>query len=146
MGKLSVSRACHTASLAIALALSFASTSATADVVAVVSSKSAITALSKPQLTDIFLGRVSRFPNGGQVVPLDQAEGSAARERFYTKVAGRTAAQMKAYWSKIIFTGRGQPPTEVSDGVELKKRLAANVEAIGYMDESLVDDSVRVIP
>jgi hypothetical protein len=53
---------------------------------------------------------------------------------------------MKAYWSKIIFTGRGQPPTEVSDGAELKKRLAANAEAIGYIDASLIDDSVRVVP
>jgi ABC-type phosphate transport system substrate-binding protein len=129
----------------IALALSLASHSATADVVAVVSAKSAITTLSKSQMADIFLGRVNRFPNGSPAVPIDQAEGSAAREEFYAKMAGKSAAQMKAYWSKIIFTGRGQPPKEVPNGVEMKKRIFENPAAIGYIDANLLDDSVRVI-
>jgi ABC-type phosphate transport system substrate-binding protein len=132
--------------LGVGLAFSLASAVAVADVVVVVSAKSTTAALSKTQVTDIFLGRVSHFPDGKRAVPIDQVAGSAAREQFYTRLAGRTPAQMKAYWSKIIFTGRGQPPTEVSDGAELKKRLAANADAIGYIDASLVDDSVRVLP
>jgi ABC-type phosphate transport system substrate-binding protein len=129
----------------IALALSLASHSATADVVAVVSAKSAITTLSKSQMADIFLGRVNRFPNGSPAVPIDQAEGSAAREEFYAKMAGKSAAQMKAYWSKIIFTGRGRPPKEVPNGVEMKKQIFENPAAIGYIDANLLDGSVRVI-
>jgi ABC-type phosphate transport system substrate-binding protein len=128
-----------------ALVLNLASHSARADVVAIVSSKSAITTLSKSQTTDIFLGRVNRFPSGLPAVAIDQAEGSAAREEFYAKMAGKSAAQMKAYWSKIIFTGRGQPPKEVLNGVEVKKRILENPAAIGYIDANLVDDSVRVI-
>jgi ABC-type phosphate transport system substrate-binding protein len=135
--------------LLMGLGLSLASHTATPDVIAVVSSKSAITTLSKTQLADIFLGRVSRFPNGARVVPIDQAEDSAAREEFYAKVADKSAAQMKAYWSaywsKIIFTGRGQPPKEVANGAEMKRRLAQNPDAIGYIDEKLVDDTVRVV-
>jgi ABC-type phosphate transport system substrate-binding protein len=93
--------------LTVGLAINLASATAVADVVAVVSAKSTVTALSKTQLEDIFLGRVSHFPNGQRAVPIDQTDGSAAREQFYTRLAGRTPAQMKAYWSKIIFTGRG---------------------------------------
>jgi hypothetical protein len=52
---------------------------------------------------------------------------------------------MKAYWAKIIFTGRGQPPQEVRSSAELKKRIAQDPAAIGYIDESLLDDSVRVV-
>jgi hypothetical protein len=131
--------------LLIGLGLSLTSHTATPDVIAVVSSKSAITTLSKTQLADIFLGRVSRFPNGARVVPIDQAEDSAAREEFYAKVADKSAAQMKAYWSKIIFTGRGQPPKEVANGAEMKRWIAENPDAIGYIDEKLVDDTVRVV-
>ena len=65
------------------------------------------------QGTDIFLGRATRFPNGLLAVPIDQVEGSAAREEFYTRFVGKSAAQMKAYWSKIIFTGRGQPTSAI---------------------------------
>jgi hypothetical protein len=84
---------------AIGLALSLASHSVLADVVAVVSAKSTVTTLSRSEVTDIFLGRASRFPNGVQAVPIDQADGSVARDEFYAKLAGKTAAQLKAYWS-----------------------------------------------
>ena len=131
--------------MVIGVALSLASAVAMADVVAVVSAKSSVTALSKSQLVDIFLGKTNRFPDGTQAAPIDQAEGSAARDEFYDKIVGKTAAQIKAYWSKIIFTGRGQPPPTVSSPAEMKKRISDNPAAIGYLDRSMVDDSVRVV-
>ena len=130
---------------ALSLALSVASMAATADVVVVVSAKSAVTTLSKSQAVDIFLGRVSRFPNGVLAVPIDQTDGSSIRDEFYAKMAGKSPAQIKAYWSKIIFTGRGQPPKTVSNSIEMKKRLLENPTAIGYIEDSKVDDSVRVL-
>jgi ABC-type phosphate transport system substrate-binding protein len=129
----------------VALAILVTGASASAEVVAVVSSKSPITALSKSQVADIFLGKVSRFPDGILATPIDQIEGSIERDEFYAKIADRSPAQITAYWSKIIFTGRGQPPPAVSNGVEMKKRIAANPSAIGYIDAKLVDDSVRVL-
>jgi ABC-type phosphate transport system substrate-binding protein len=127
------------------LVLSLGSPAVIADVVAVVSSTSPITTLSKSQMTDIFMGKISRLPNGAQAMPIDQMEGSGAREEFYAKVVGKSAAQMKAYWSKIIFTGRGQPPKEVSNSAEVKRFIVNNPAAIGYIEESLVDGSVRVV-
>ena len=131
--------------LTIGVALFIASSTALADVVAVVSSRSKVTTLSTNQLADIFLGRTTRFPNGELAVPIDQAEGSVARDRFYERVAGKTAAQMKAYWSKLIFTGRGQPPRAVSTSGEAKQALGQNVNAVGYIEQNFVDASVRVL-
>jgi ABC-type phosphate transport system substrate-binding protein len=111
----------------------------------VVSSKSPITTLSKSQVADIFLGRRTRFPDASSAVPIDQTEGSAARDEFYTRIADMSPAQVKAFWSKIIFTGRGQPPRTVASDTEAKKALVANPNAIGYIDQSLVDSSVRVV-
>jgi ABC-type phosphate transport system substrate-binding protein len=116
-----------------------------ADVVVVVSARSPITALSKNQLIDIFLGKVSRYPDGTEAMPVDQVEGSGPRDEFYAKTADKSAAQIKAYWSKIIFTGRGQPPPTVSNSVEMKKWIQKNPAAIGYIDRALVDDTVRVL-
>jgi len=129
----------------IALALSAGTGSAAADVVAVVSSKSSVTVLSKNQVVDIFLGKTSRFPDGEQAVPIDQVEGSTVRDEFYAKFSGKSAAQIKAHWSKIIFTGRGQPPREVPDSGEVRKEVAQNPKAIGYIERNLVDGSVRVL-
>jgi ABC-type phosphate transport system substrate-binding protein len=132
-------------SLMIGLTLSVSGVSARADVVAVVSSKSAITSLSRAQVADIFLCKANRFPDGVPAAPVDQAEGSAVRAEFYRKIAGQSAAQMKGYWSKIIFTGRGEPPPTVTDSKELKKRVRENPAVIGYIDRSQVDETVRVV-
>lgn len=118
---------------------------ATADVVVVVPAGSPVTTLSKNQISDIFLGKASHFPDGAQAVPVDQAEGSAARNAFYFRFTGKSPSQIKAYWSKMIFTGRGQPPYERSNGVEVKKHLSETPHAIGYIEQNQVDDSVRVL-
>jgi ABC-type phosphate transport system substrate-binding protein len=133
-------------SVALGIALSLGSATATADVVAIVSSASPITAVTKGQIADIFMGKIRRLPNGAAALPIDQIEGSSAREEFYTKVVGKSGAQMKAYWSRIIFTGRGQPPKEMSTSEDVKKLVVSNLAAIGYIDEKLVDSSVRVLP
>lgn len=129
----------------ITLTLGLGISAVSADVVAVVSSKSPVTSLSKGQVIDIFLGKRTRFPDGSPAVPIDQTEGSAARDEFYSRFAAMSAAQLKAFWSKIIFTGRGQPPMTVATSLEAKKLLLANPNAISYIDQSLVDSSLRVV-
>jgi len=117
-----------------------------ADVVAVVSAKNPLPALTRNQAVDIFLGKASRFPDGSMAVPIDLAEGSVARDEFYSRFAGKSPAQLTAHWSKIIFTGRGQPPREVATAAELKKRLAVTPGAIGYLERDQVDATVQVVP
>jgi ABC-type phosphate transport system substrate-binding protein len=140
-----VTRNTRIASFWLGLALGLCGAGARADVVAVVSSKSTIMVLSANQLADIFLGKASRFPDGGLAVPVDLNDGSIERDRFYSKIAGKSPAQIKSYWSKIIFTGRGQPPRTVRNDLDMKKYIAANVAAIGYIEETMVDASVRVL-
>lgn len=115
------------------------------DVVPIVSARSPVTALSPTEVADIFLGRRTRFPDGRPAVPIDQGEDSPVREKFYARFTGKSPAQVKAHWSKIIFTGRGQPPRQAASGAEAKKLIADNPNAIGYVDRGLVDSSVRVL-
>ena len=115
------------------------------DVVPVVSAKSAVTSLNAAQVADIFLGKTNRFPDGTPAVPIDLSEDAPERERFYAQYTGKSPAQVKAYWSKIIFTGRGQPPRQAATGREMRKLVAENPNAIGYIDPGLVDSSVRVL-
>jgi ABC-type phosphate transport system substrate-binding protein len=84
--------------------------SAHADVVVIVSAKSPVTSLTVAQTTRIFLGKVNTFPDDGDAFPVDQAEGSAIRDEFYSKVVHKSPSQLAAYWAKVIFTGDGRPP------------------------------------
>lgn len=116
-----------------------------AEVVPVVSAKSPVTALSSVQLVDIFLGKESRFPNGEPAMPIDLSEGSEARDEFYTRFAGRSHAELKSYWSKLIFTGRAQPPRQAGSVEKLRKALSENPHAIGYMRRHEVDNQLRIV-
>jgi ABC-type phosphate transport system substrate-binding protein len=126
-----------------ALALSI--TTAQAEVVAVVSAKSEVGPMTKEQLSDLFLGKTAKFPGGGQAVPIDLASGAATRDEFYTKTTGRSAAQLKSYWAKQSFSGKGTAPKAVAGDDEVKKLIAANPNTIGYIDKARVDASVKVV-
>ena len=119
--------------------------SAQAEVVVVVSSKSSVTSLTAEQTAKIFLGKVVTFPNERTAFPIDQPEGSTIRDEFYSKVAHKNSSQLTAYWAKIIFTGEGRPPQLISGDVAVRKAIANNPNAIGYIDKSAVNHSVRVV-
>jgi len=116
-----------------------------ADMVTVVSAESSVAELQQHELINIFLGKTQRLSDGTQVVPIDLREGSPLREEFYRRYAGKSPAQMKSYWSRMIFTGRGRPPKSLSDSLEIKRWLAVQPRAIGYIDRALVDTTVKVV-
>ncbi|HUP97302.1 MAG TPA: phosphate ABC transporter substrate-binding protein [Usitatibacter sp.] len=133
------------ACLGLALAAGCREVLAAGEVVPVVSARSAVTSLSAGQVADLFLGKTVHFPDGSSAVPIDLPEQSQTRERFYAQYTGKSPSQVKAHWSKIIFTGRGQPPMQAATGLEAKRLIAANPNAIGYVDDALVDSSLRVV-
>lgn len=116
-----------------------------AEVVVVVSARNPVESLSRAALVDIYLGRLNRFPNGEPVVPIDQKDGSPVYTEFYRDYLGQSPAQIKSHWSKLIFTGRGQPPRSFSNGDAVADTVAENPNAIGYLEPDLVDDRLRVV-
>jgi ABC-type phosphate transport system substrate-binding protein len=125
--------------LIIAALLSALAAAASAETVVIVSQKNPATRMFSEQASQFFLGKSNLF------TPIDQAEGSHIRAEFYQKVADKDPAQVKALWSKLVFTGKATPPKEYPNNAEVKKAVAADPKAIGYIDKSAVDDTVKVI-
>jgi len=119
-------------------ALILAAAPAFAEVVVVVNPANA-DAVSKEQIASVYLGKSTAF------TPIDQSDGSAIRGEFYKKVADKDASQAKALWSKLVFTGKASPPKEVGSSADVKKAVAANPKAIGYIEKSAVDATVKVV-
>jgi ABC-type phosphate transport system substrate-binding protein len=113
--------------------------------VVIVAANSSAPKLNAEQVSAIFLGAAKSFPGGEKAVPIDQTPGSPAYGHFYNQVAGRTEAQVKAYWSRMVFTGKGSPPQDGGDAAAVKKLVAGNPNLVGYVDASLVDGSVKVL-
>ena len=124
---------------AIAAALIAAAAPSFAEVVAVVGAKSPASTMSNEQVAQFFLGKSS------SMTPIDQAEGAPIRNEFYKKVADKEASQAKALWSKLVFTGKATLPKEVASSADVKKAVAADPKAIGYIEKSAVDATVKVV-
>ncbi|AUM12210.1 type 2 periplasmic-binding domain-containing protein [Ketobacter alkanivorans] len=108
--------------------------SASGELAIVVNSSNEISQVSVEDVASIFLGKSRQLPNGTKVIPLDQLEGEGVRLEFYTKVVKKTLPQLNSYWSRLIFTGRGQPPFAVSGDSEVLEFVASNPNMIGYVD------------
>lgn len=130
--------------LACVAACLFAST-AYAEVVVIVNPKTPENMVSPQDAATIFLGRKSVLGKGSRVTPIDQEAGSPVRDAFYQQIADRSPGQMNAYWSTMIFTGRGTPPPAAEDSVEVRMIVASTPGTIGYIEAADVDDSVKVI-
>lgn len=127
------------------LLFSLASSMAWAEVVVVVSEHNPLARLTRSELADIYLGRTSRFPNGQPATPLDQGESSPIYATFYREYLGQTPTQVKMHWSRLIFTGRGQPPRSLAGDRAMVDFVAAHADAIGYLDDVHIDERLRVV-
>lgn len=96
-------------------------------------------ALTKEQVADIYLGKSQA------ATPLDQPEAAPIRAEFYKKATGRDPAQVKATWSRLVFSGKAMAPKELPDAAAVKKAVAADPKAVGYIDSAAVDGSVKVL-
>jgi ABC-type phosphate transport system substrate-binding protein len=116
-----------------------------AQIAIVAGAKSPATVLTRDQAAALFLGKSTQLPGAGIPVLIDQLESVDARQIFYTKVTEKTPAQVKAVWSRLVFSGKGSPPKEVANSADVKKLVNANPDAIGYIEKSAIDSSVKVL-
>lgn len=112
--------------------------------VAVIVHPSNNNALDEASVSKIFLGREKSFADGTSVVPLSLTDSAPASGTFNDTVLKKSSSQLKAYWSKLVFTGKGTPPKEIASDSEMLKLVAANPSIVGYIDASKVDASVKV--
>ena len=113
--------------------------------VAVIVHPSNSDAISQGDISKIYLGKIKKFPGGKQALPLDKSEGEALRVQFLDKVVKKSEQQMKSYWSRLIFTGKGAPPKQYFDDAEIIEVILEDDEAVGYIDSSSVTEGLKVI-
>ena len=101
--------------------------------------------LEKNSIKRIFLGKMKTFPDGSQAIPISQGDKSVTTDEFNEKVLKRSKSQLRAYWSKLIFTGKGSEPKVMDNGQQLIDIVSSNPNLIGFVDEKLVTDKVKVV-
>ena len=116
--------------------------------VAVTSANAAVVVIGNPAAADTSINDVKKAFLGkgdSSIVVYELEEGNPTRSEFHQAVTGKSDAQLKAFWSKQVFTGKGTPPATVSNAAAMKSAIGSNPNAIGYIDEADVDATVKVI-
>lgn len=101
--------------------------------------------VDKSFVAKIYTGDVKAWKDGATIAPIDLPEDSPIRASFSNDVLGKTVGNVKALWAQLVFSGRALPPKQAASDDEVKKLVAANKNAIGYVKTSSVDDSVKAV-
>jgi len=131
--------------LLLSLILVISSATASAEIAVVVGQRSGVDRLSAGEVKALFLKKRVRFPNGDIATPVNQDEDTHAYAEFAQKALAKDPSQLKSYWSTRVFSGKGTPPETVGGDAAVKAFVSRLPTAIGYIDSSQVDNSVKVV-
>ena len=91
-----------------------------------------ITEIEEQRLARIYLGKIKSLPDGTSIITYDHAK-KDFRHLFYWKIAKKRSAQIKAYWTRQVFTGYGFPPNQLPNDKEIINQVRSTKGAFGYV-------------
>jgi ABC-type phosphate transport system substrate-binding protein len=101
--------------------------------------------LTVKEVSDVFLGKAARWPDGTAVKPVDQSTVSPVRETFTREVHGKKVDAIVNYWQQVIFSGRGVPPPAKANDQEVLAYVKANPGGIGYVSQDAPLSGVKTM-
>ncbi|NJL29295.1 MAG: hypothetical protein HC897_16125 [Thermoanaerobaculia bacterium] len=102
------------------------------------------TSLDRALISKIFLKKSVRWENKERITPIDQTDKTSVRESFSLAIHEKSVAAIKAYWQRMIFSGRDAPPAEEVSDAAVLKLVASNPGAIGYVSKgTTLTDGVK---
>lgn len=115
------------------------------DLVVVANPATGVERLSQEDVVNIFLGRYRRLSSGLTAEPVDQAQDSEIRGRFYRLLVDKSLAEINAYWSRLLFSGKTRPPQTLASAEDVLQFVSNRPGAVAYVQRAQVDKRVRVV-
>lgn len=116
-----------------------------ADWVLVANPRAGIGRLSQDEVTNIYLGRYRRLASGETAVPIDLPVGSSLRAQFYRQLVNKSLPEINAYWARLIFSGKTQPPGTANSSEEAVQMVVRNKAALAYVERARADSRVVIV-
>ena len=135
----------HRYFIALCLGVVCATAAFAEDIVVVVNKNNGVEKLSRDEVIDIFMGRNRQLSTGVTALPLDLPDNMAERENFYSRLTGKSVSEINAYWARLHFTGRANPPGLMHSHEEVIQRIMNNPGAVGYVNRSNASSKVKVV-
>lgn len=114
--------------------------------VVIVNEGNSLAAISRQQLSDIFMKRLVEWPNGGGAAhPVDQPAVAAVRDAFSRAVHGKPAAAVASWWGQQMFSGRTTPPPQRPNDRGVVTFVQGDASAVGYVSVGSAPPYVKVL-
>jgi ABC-type phosphate transport system substrate-binding protein len=111
----------------------------------IVHSSNPATSLPREQVARYVLKKVTSWPSGLGVQPVDRERESTVRAAFSRSVLHKSVSEVSAYWQQQIFSGRGVPPPEKRSDAEVVAFVTGNEGGIGYVSGSADVGDAKVV-
>jgi ABC-type phosphate transport system substrate-binding protein len=102
--------------------------------------------LSREEVRRIFVGEKSSWSGGKRITVLMLAPERPERAVLLREILKMNESDYTRYFLQAAFTGRIEAaPKELPSAEQMKARLVANPNAIGYLNKQDVDESLKVV-
>ena len=114
-----------------------------ADIAIIVNKGSELNEIKLKDVRLLYLGKRKKI-SGMRTIPISLPNKTDVTKEFANLVLSKTPKQLKAYWTGLVFTGKGSPPPVLNTPDEIKQWVSQNPEGIAFIDSADIDDSVNV--
>jgi len=102
--------------------------------------------LPKRALRAIFGMRLSRWPDdNSEITVFVLADENPSHAQFCKTTLNVFPHQLRRAWDRLVFSGTGQAPIQVTSEAEMLRRVAETPGAIGYVVKKKLDGRVHVL-
>ncbi len=118
---------------------------AVSDFVVIANMDSGIEKMSKDEVINVYMGRNRKLASGIIALPLDLETPIAEKAHFYSVMVNKELSEISSYWARLLFSGQGAPPKQVTNQDEAIDIVINRKGAIAYIDRKKIDKRVRVV-
>jgi len=111
--------------------------------IAIVTNSQSISKIDKNEVKRLFLAKTNRVNN--IQVDLVELKNTSYKEEFYKILTNKNTAQLRSYWTRLIFTGKGKPPKQVESQEELAHYMDNSEVIITYLPLKSVQSNMNVL-
>lgn len=119
--------------------------SAQADGMVIANSSSGQAALSKGEISKIFLGKQTSWANGSSISVGYHSSDNDVSQTFFKKFVGKKYKKFKKIWLKKVFSGNGVAPQTFDSSAKAVAYVSSTAGAIAFIDASSPPSGVTVI-
>jgi ABC-type phosphate transport system substrate-binding protein len=103
------------------------------------------TSVDRSFLEDAFLKKITTWPGGDVIHPVDLAPDSPVRRKFTHDVLNRSVEAVKGYWQQRIFSGRDVPPPEMDSDDDVVKFVLKHEGGVGYVSGTAAIGDAKIV-